>query len=79
MACPTKKKLFFLTSKFFPMPPPPFFPFIQHPDLIEIRSKKRKEREEEKKKSSSSLHDDLVSILSDLHERVRAAIFYFKI
>ena len=54
-------------------------PFVQHPNLIVIRSKREKEREEEKKKKISSLHDDLVQIPLDLRERVHAAIFFFKI
>ena len=56
-----------------------FFLTFQHPDLMVIRSKKRKEREEEEKMGSSSLHSDLVQIPSDLCERVRTAISFFKI
>ena len=60
-------------------PPSPFFLTSQCPDLIEIRFKREKKRKEEKKKDSSSLHDDLVQIPSDLHERVRTVIYFFKI
>ena len=69
----------FLHHIFLPNISSSLLPFIQCPDLIEIRSKIRKEREEEKKKSSSSFHGDLVQIPSDLRERIRVAIFFFKI
>ena len=55
--------------------------FLQLPcqDLMVIRSKREKKREEEKKKSSSFLLGDLVKIPSDLYEKIRAEIFFFKI
>ena len=62
-----------------PTPPSPFILTSQDPDLIEIRSKRRKKERRREEKGSSSLHGDLVQIPSDLCERVRVAINFFKI